>query len=248
MTLHRRIPVDGLPITECRLADVRHIIRMAIQDRQSPQQLATVNLNYLRLSAENPLLREVLLACSHRFADGWPVVRLARRYGYAFTERVTGADLVPAICRWAQEEQWRVVFVGGGTELRGRLAEYLRDHFGMECLGHWQPEYTHADRAGVCDPTLAAEIASVRPDIVLVALGCPKQDVWLAENLAATGAAVGMGVGGSFDFLVGRVRRAPSIAQRLRLEFLYRALQEPRRLLPRYRRDFLYYLSLSRRP
>jgi N-acetylglucosaminyldiphosphoundecaprenol N-acetyl-beta-D-mannosaminyltransferase len=245
MTAHRRIPVDGLPITECRLADVRQLIRKAMVDR-IPQQFATVNLNYLRLSSENPLLREVLLTCSHRFADGWPVVHLARRSGYAFTERVTGADLVPAICRWAQEEGWRVAFVGGGPELRGKLTKHVQERFGIHNLGHWQPTYTYDDRPGVRDPTLAAEIAAFRPDIVLVALGCPKQDVWLAENLAGTGAAVGMGVGGSFDFLIGRLRRAPNIAQRLRLEFLHRALQEPRRLLPRYRRDLLYYLVLRR--
>ena len=91
------------------------------------------------------------------------------------------------------------------------------------------------------DPELAAEIKASNVDILLVALGCPKQERWIHDNFANSNAKVAMGVGASLDFLSGSVQRAPGLCQRLKLEFLFRLCQEPKRLGLRYLKDFLYY-------
>ncbi len=250
-SIFRRVAVSGMAITDCRMQDVETIIAEAIENRRAkktePLHLATVNLSFLRLAAEREDLRNVLAQCDHLFADGWPVLTLAKRAGVPLPERVTGSDLTPLICRWAAERGWRIAFVGGGDRLDGRLVPEVQARYGCPVAGHWRPHYRTSKHDELEDLVLAKEIRSTRPDVVLVAMGCPKQEFWIERNLGITGAGVGIGVGASLDFLAGTVTRAPRIMQLLKLEFLFRAMQEPRRLPDRYRRDLRFFLALLRR-
>ena len=242
----RRVDVAGIPISDCHLEDLQGIIGAAITSRNR-LHIATVNLDFLRLAARRPALRAVLRHQSLCVADGWPVLALARRAGLTSRERVTGSDLVPRLCTWAAASGWRLGFVGGGERTIARVANVVSNTYGASVAGHWLPYYRSADAAIVRDPVLANQIRAAKADILLVALGCPKQEMWLAENLSASGAVVGIGIGASLDFLVGAVSRAPNWIQTLHLEFFYRALLEPRRLLSRYSSDFWFLLHLLAR-
>lgn len=234
-----RVDVCGTAITRCRRDDVRHMIARACAERRGrPVTLATVNLDFLRLADEDAAFADLLDRFTHRVADGWPVLALAARAGRPLPERVTGSDLTPSICGWAREHGWRMALVGAGEEVRRRLRRPLGD----VCVGHWTPRYG----AAVEDPALAAEIRRRRADVLLVALGCPKQERWIAANAAASGVAFAVGVGAGLDFLAGTVPRAPRAMRRLRLEFLHRWLLEPRRLTGRYLRDLLFYARARR--
>ena len=235
--------VLGHRITACRRDDVRSLMAAAIGGSTHPIAIATLNLQILRLAAESPDLHQALAECDHVFADGWPIIALARRAGTELPERVTGSDLTPRAFQWAAEHGWRVGVIGGDDEQRLRLRECLPPAQVATLVGHWSPRY----KVGATqDPELAAQIAAAGVDILLVALGAPKQEDWIRRNFTASGARVAMTVGGSIDMLVGRVRRAPRWVQRLRLEFLFRCLQEPRRLGGRYWQDVWYYRSLRR--
>lgn len=237
---HPRVPIRGLPITACRLQDVRGIIAAAVECRRICR-IATVNLDFLRLADERPEVREALLACEHRFADGWPVLELARMAGRVLPERVTGADLTPLILQWARESGWKVGLVGGLAATRAALGR--GGQWSSVVVGHWLPSYAGT---AVADPALAAEIRASGADILLLALGCPKQELWMHANLAASGAPVAIGVGGSLEFLAKVTRRAPRFVRALRLEFLFRLLCEPRRLGGRYLKDYLYWRRIRR--
>ena len=240
----RTIPVDGLPITECKPAHMEGLLGQAIHSDGAPWQLATINLDYLRCARYDQELRKVILACRHRFADGWPVLRLAQFHGYRYHRRVTGADLTRHIWPWAKAHGWRIAMVGG-TAKTVDLADKLRRQWGDEVVaGMWQPWYRSSRREDLRDPELCAAIRASGAHIVLVGLGSPKQDYWLAENLADCGARAGVGVGGSLSFLAGSVARAPLWMQWLHLEFLHRMLSEPRRLSGRYFLDLLYLLRM----
>ena len=102
-----QVDVRGLPITVCKTVEVRGIITTAIEARQLCR-VATVNLDFLRLADERPEVQQALLDCEHRFADGWPILELARLAGTMLPERVTGADLTPRILSWAREAGWKV--------------------------------------------------------------------------------------------------------------------------------------------
>jgi len=233
----------GHRITACRRDDVRALMAAAIAGSTPPIALATLNLQILRLAAESPDLRQALAGCDHVFADGWPILALARRAGTKLPERVTGSDLTPRAFLWAAEHGWRVGVVGGDDEQRLHLRERLPPAQRATLVGHWSPRYA---LGATHDPALAEQIAATGVDILLVALGAPKQEEWIRTNFSATRARVAMTVGGSIDMLVGRVHRAPLWVQRLHLEFLFRCLQEPRRLAGRYWQDFWYYQTVRR--
>jgi N-acetylglucosaminyldiphosphoundecaprenol N-acetyl-beta-D-mannosaminyltransferase len=239
-----RVDICGQRISVCRMADVEGLIDGAVRRGPKPLALATLNLDFLRLADGSPELAATLAAFDHRFADGWPLLELARLAGTVLPERVTGSDLTPMICGWARDRGWKLGFVGGGEATRAALATRMSECFSGVLVGHWTP--TYAAGASLRDAPLAREIRASGADVLLVALGCPKQEYWIRENLADSGARAAMGVGASLDFLAGTVRRAPRLWQRLRLEFLYRLIQEPRRLSRRYWLDFWFYRRARR--
>ncbi len=233
-----KVVVDGIPITRCRTDDVRTILERALSGEGRPRRLATVNLDFLRLASETPELAEALRAGDHNFADGWPLLTLASLRGDELPERVTGSDLTPRVFEWASELGFRVGLVGASEETRRALEPVLRARYGSAVAGHWTPDYRGRP---LRDPELCRAIREAGAGVLLVALGCPRQEVWIRDNLDETGARAAMGVGGSLDFLAGTQRRAPRLVQRLRAEWLYRALSDPRRLAGRYARDLLYF-------
>jgi len=240
----RTVEVDGLPITECKPRHLETLLGQAVHESGPAWQLATVNLDYLRCARYDRELRRVLLASRHLFADGWPVLRFANAKGYRYHRRVTGADLTREIWPWAKAHGWRIGLVGGSPRTAG-LDARLRQQWGDNVVaGMWQPTYPSSRRSDLRDTALSAAIRASGAHILLVGLGSPKQDFWLAENLADCGARAGIGVGGSFSFLMGTVHRAPVWMQVLHLEFLHRMLSEPRRLSRRYFDDLLYLMRL----
>jgi N-acetylglucosaminyldiphosphoundecaprenol N-acetyl-beta-D-mannosaminyltransferase len=239
-----RIEIDGLPITACAMSDVERILGEAVAGATGPLRLATVNLDFLRLASRDPGLRDILRQSHHNFADGWPLLQMASLHGRPLPERVTGSDLAPRICEWAGRRGWKLALVGGSARTRDVLAELIPARYGDVLAGHWVPDYRGTE---LRDPDLAREIAATGAEVVLVALGCPRQERWIWLNLDATGARAAMGVGGSLDFMAGVQQRAPRAVRALGLEWLYRALSQPRRLGPRYALDFVYYLMLLAR-
>lgn len=238
------VDVAGVPITGCRLPDVEQIVADAVAERTGPLHLATVNLDFLRIASEDAELTRVLSECDHCFADGWPVLYLAARSGSPLPERVTGADLTPELCAWAGRHGWRLGFVGASPRTRAELARMVPARFGPILAGHWIPDYRGRS---LRDPELCKEIRDARVDVLLVALGCPKQELWIRDNLEESGVRVAMGVGASLDFLAGVKARAHPALRALRLEWLHRLASEPGRLGARYARDFFFLLEARRR-
>jgi len=149
-------------------------------------------------------------------ADGWPVAWMAR------TQRIAGADLMLAAARHPELGKMRHVLLGGfGVAYKAALRQWAEAGVTPYCKP-WIPEVT-------TDGDLVAWANSVPCDILWVALGCPKQEIWMHENRDKLRAKVVIGVGAAFDFLAGRVRRAPVWMQKTGLEWAWRILQEPRR-------------------
>ena len=231
----RSVDVRGLAIAECTLDDIERVIVDAVLLKQRCR-IATINLDFLRLAAEDAELQNILDRFEYRVADGWPIIELAKIKGHHLPERVTGADLVPRIMNWAHQRNWRIGMVGGSEATRSAIQSNAA--WSSVIKGYWTPYYGNGTLA---DPELAADIRSRNIDVLLVALGCPKQERWIDYNLAGTGAPVAMGIGAALDFLAQTKSRAPKLIQNMKLEFAYRMLCEPRRLCMRYVRDFLFY-------
>lgn len=167
--------------------------------------------------------------------DSVGILWAAKRVGAPIRGRVSGIDLLDALCRRSADRGYRIFFLGSEPGVAEMAAERLRlRHPGCHIVGT-----RHGYFPTESDEVVAREIAQSRPDLVFVAMGIPRQEKFIASTLELMGARVAMGVGGSLDVFSGRVRRAPRLFQRLRLEWLWRLMLNPRKYqkvmsLPRF--------------
>ncbi len=201
----------------------------------TPHQIATVNPEFVMEARRNPEFAAVLEQTDLCLADGIGLLWAARRQGRKLPERVTGSDGVPLIARRASEQGWRLYLLGAGPGIAERTGGILQARYsGLRVVGAYAGTPADVDAAEII-----ARVREAHPDILFVAYGAPKQDVWIGKHRAALGVPVMMGVGGSFDFIAGVQKRAPLWVQRLNLEWLFRLLSQPWRwrrqlALPRF--------------
>lgn len=166
--------------------------------------------------------------------DGAPVVVRASLLTGQSWPRLTGADLLPDILALAEEGSHRVGFLGGLPEVHHLLAKNLQERYpALDVGGFWSPE-RHTIDTPSASATLAQDVREAGVDLLVVGLGKPRQELWIQNWGAATGANVLLAFGASADFLAGKVRRAPEWVQACGMEWAYRLVREPRRLARRY--------------
>ena len=196
--------------------------------------LVTANLDFLRRYVRHPEMRALYDAADVRVADGMPLLWAARLQGDPLPERVAGSTLVGHIAERAAREGRSLYLLGGAPGASTRAAEVLCERLpGLRIVGSSSPLVSDPPTPAELAP-LRAELERLRPDLVLVGLGSPKQEKLIQELRSVLPGAWMMGVGISFSFLAGDVRRAPLWMQRTGLEWIHRLAQEPRRLARRY--------------
>lgn len=219
----------GIPIAALTLEQTLDRVEHAIQAR-TRLQIGVVNAAKVVNMRRNDLLRDDVLSSDLILADGIAVVWASRALGLALPERVPGIDLMTGILRRGAARGYRVFCLGATDEvLEKAAARMLADHPGVRIVGRQHGYFSAAQEEGV-----ARTIADARPDVLFVAMTSPRKEKFLARWSGDLGVPVCHGVGGSFDVLAGKVRRAPRLWQGLGLEWLYRVLQEPGRLWKRY--------------
>ena len=173
-----------------------------------------------------------------------PIVLLSKLLRDPLPERVTGADMVPAICRRCAEEGLGVYVLGGDKAVVEEAFEKLRIENGELRIAGIDPAFVKLDED---QPEIVERINAAEPDVLFVALGNPKQELWMGRNAAKLKVGVMIGVGGTFNFIAGKVKRAPRWMQRCGLEWIYRIIQEPGRLWRRYAYGLVKFAWLSLR-
>jgi N-acetylglucosaminyldiphosphoundecaprenol N-acetyl-beta-D-mannosaminyltransferase len=199
-------------------------------------QICTVNLDFLVNARRDPTTRAVLTRSEINLADGAPVVWLSRLLGSDLPGRVAGSDMVPQLAAAAAAEGASVFFLGGEEGNAAVAAERLSATYpGLIVAGVHQPPRASLDEMD--DDDIIERVASSGADVLLVALGHPKQDKWIARNRERLPVSVAIGVGCTFDLIAGRRTRAPGWMRRTGLEWLFRLIHEPGRLGFRYLLD-----------
>jgi N-acetylglucosaminyldiphosphoundecaprenol N-acetyl-beta-D-mannosaminyltransferase len=194
-------------------------------------------------SSRHPELLEILRRADLVTADGMPVVWSSRMLGPAIPERVTGADLVPRLAQESAARGKSIYFLGGNPGSAEKASDILKElHPGLKIAG-WSSPFVHTEgpglvNAGKEDQELVDRINASRPDILLIAFGNPKQEIWFNLNRHRLQVPVSIGVGGTFEFIIGSIRRAPTWMGNYGLEWLFRFTQDPQRLWKRYLMDF----------
>ncbi len=236
------VPIDDTTMEGTLDAVGELVVRGRGQERT--HQVATVNVDFLVNALADESIRSILQRADLCIADGMPVVWGARACGMPLTERVAGADLVPALAERAATTGWKVHLFGSAAGTAERACELLLARYpGAAITADCGPMF--ADMGSI-DENVIDGIAAIDPDILCVALGNPKQERFIEAYRGRLRTPVMIGIGGSLDMLVGDKKRAPGWLQRVGLEWVFRAAQEPSRLGRRYARDaYVFFPELA---
>jgi exopolysaccharide biosynthesis WecB/TagA/CpsF family protein len=232
------IPMLGVVFDPVTFAEALERIDDMVATRQ-PHYIATANVDFLAQARRDTELRRILLDAHLVLCDGTPLVWASRLLGRPLPERVAGSDLVPELLRLAARKNYRLFFLGATPEAGAQAMANVRTLFPNIEITHYSPPFRPL--AGMNHHEIRKRIRAAQPDLLLVAFGCPKAEKWMAMNYQLLGVPVIMGVGGTIDFLAGRLKRAPRWMQRAGLEWVFRLFQEPRRLFRRYAMDLWYF-------
>jgi len=233
------ITMMGCRIDNLSMEETLVRIEEFIRSGQSHQHVV-VNVDKLVKASRDPDLRRIVNDCALVNADGMPVVWASRLLGKPLKERVAGIDLFEALMRRAGEKGWRVFLLGAREEVVAAVADTYRRRYPELTIAGWRNGYwTDAEEAQV-----AEQVRASGADLLFVAISSPKKEQFLGRWQGEMKIPFAMGVGGTFDVAIGRVRRAPRWMQRAGLEWVYRFLQEPRRMFRRYFIDDMAFIWL----
>ena len=236
-----RATIDNLTFAEA-LDRVAELVA-----RRRGGTVITPNVDHLVLLEEDARLREAYASASLVLADGMLVVWASHLLGTPLREKISGSDLIRPLLERAADSGWSVYLIGGGEGVAARAAEAMkRDAVGLRVVGI-DARPIDLDGGSPTHDELVVGVKAARPDLVLLALGCPKQEIVMQRIAAAVRPAVCIGVGAGLDFVAGTLPRAPRWVSSSGLEWLYRLAREPRRLWRRYLlRDPRFALILLR--
>ncbi len=198
--------------------------------QKEPLHLMGVNADKINAINTNERLKQIVNSCGIINADGASVIKASKFLGKQLPERVAGIDLMLKLTALSAEKGYSVYLLGAKQEVVEKTAEELKKkHNHLQLLGFHNGYFQESDW-----PAISDEIKKIRPDFVFVGITSPKKE-YLIEYLQDHGNdSVFMGVGGSFDVISGQIKRAPNWMQICGLEWLFRVIQEPRRLFKRY--------------
>jgi N-acetylglucosaminyldiphosphoundecaprenol N-acetyl-beta-D-mannosaminyltransferase len=235
-----RITLMGCQIDNLSMEDTLGRIEGFIHSGK-PHQHVVVNVDKLVKASRDPGLRKIINDCALINVDGMPVVWASRLLGKPLKERVAGVDLFEALMRRAGEKGWRVFLLGAREEVVSAVADTYGRKYPRLVLAGYRNGYWNGEAQ---EREVVQQIRDSRADLLFVAISSPKKEQFLGRYQAEMKIPFAMGVGGTFDVAIGRVKRAPRWMQRSGLEWFYRFLQEPRRMFRRYFIDDMAFIWL----
>lgn len=223
------IEVDAQP----REQIIESILDHALNGSLS-HHVATINAQFYVLAENDPVFRDCLMRAEIVCADGASIGLAVKVLTGRQIERLAGVDLVEEVCRRGATRGLRIFLLGGRPGSAQRLAEILSDRYpGIEIAGICCPPMGFQKYAESLSAVIN-QIEAAQPHVAFVALGAPKQELFIDQYLRNLKIPVAVGVGGSFEIITGFTHRAPKLIQKAGFEWLYRLGQEPRRLWRRY--------------
>lgn len=237
----------GMQIDALRMPEaIQQLLTWAREPDGTCHYVVTPNVDHAVMFQQHAGLRGAYADASLVLADGFPVLMAARLLRRPIPERVPGSDLVPALLETAalefllageEAKPLRVFLLGAGPGVADRAAGAIHHRYpGVNVVGTFSPPlgFENDDRT---NQEILDGIAAAKPDLLIVGLGAPKQELWVHRHRDQIAAPVALCVGATIDFLAGEKPRAPVWMRRAGLEWLHRLLSEPRRLAKRYLRD-----------
>ena len=228
----QKVNLFGINLSNLYTSELEHIVHRTILDNEK-KHFSFTAVNALLDARKNNLL-ELYNKIDYVLADGKPLVWASKFLGTPIVERITGLDFTPNILDIAHKNNYSVYFFGASPGIACQLSEYAKSKYpNFKSAGFYtppfKPSFSKEDSI-----IFINEINKTNPDILLVSLTAPKQDIWVQENIHLLNTKVIMSVGGAFEVTAGIKSRSPKFMQKNGLEWFYRFLQDPKRLFKRY--------------
>ncbi|ALS26066.1 N-acetylmannosaminyltransferase [Paenibacillus sp. 32O-W] len=218
------VPIYGIPFSRMNMEDTLRYMTDAIE-RKRPIQVITANPIMVMAALDNPAYYKMMLEAELIVPDGAGIVWAASYVGQPVAERVAGFDLMHRLMEIGNRRGWSVYLLGTTQETIEAAAVNFRDRYPNVKIAGFRNGFFGPEE----DADVVKAIRNAKPDLLFVARSTDTQDPWIAKYKHELGATLMMGVGGSFDIVAGKLKRAPVLFQKLRLEWFYRLLQEPKR-------------------
>src|SRR5688572_9394470 len=234
-----RVELFGVEIDPLRMDEaVGLVLSWSRAEPGRCRYVVTPNVDHVVMLQHHEGLRAAYREAGMVLVDGAPVLWSARLLRRQVPERVAGSDLVPALFDAVTDDSpIRVFLLGAGPGVAERAAARIQRQWpAVKVVGTYSPPLGF-ERDGAENAAILERIATAQPDVLVVGLGAPKQELWVHEHRGRIPAKVALCVGATIDFLAGEKSRAPRWMQRVGLEWLYRVASEPKRLASRYARD-----------
>lgn len=231
--------IDNLTMQETLQA-----IDQLIQENKSAY-VVTPNVDHIVQLESGGELCEVYKNADLILTDGKPLLWIAKWYGTPIKEKISGSDLFPRLCELAAKRGYTMFFLGAAEGVAAKAAKNLIKKFpGLNVVGTYSPPYGF-EKDEIEMKKIEDMIKSANPHILIVGLGCPKQEKFIYHNCEKLGVPLSLGLGASLDFEAGNIKRAPKWMANHGLEWLFRITQDPKRLAKRYLVDDRKILRLA---
>ncbi len=230
---HHKVDILGTPVSSLTMDELFGDWERVIQAKEKAQVCITP-VNSILAARATARVQEIYKNADYVLCDGVPVKWASEFLGDPIKERITGLDVLPRIFSFAVAGGYTIFMLGASPGVAETLKEVMEaKHPGVQIVGTFVPPFRVVFSKEENQQMIDA-INAVKPDILLVSLTAPKQDIWIAENLAKLDTHVAIGIGGAFEVAAGMINRAPVWMQKSGLEWFYRFLQEPKRMFKRY--------------
>ncbi|RKG74847.1 exopolysaccharide biosynthesis glycosyltransferase EpsA [Corallococcus terminator] len=194
----------------------------------------TANVDHVVLAETNTRFRDAYSKATISVVDGMPIVWASRMLDVPLPERIAGSDLILPLVKLGAERKWRIFLLGAGPGVAEKVGRQFQAQYpGIEVVG-WDSPMVNLDAGDAQNDPIVAKIREQDPHLLFVALGSPKQEVWISQVAQKLGPTVAIGIGAGFDFIAGTAKRAPEWIAKAGFEWLYRLTNEPKRLWRRY--------------
>jgi N-acetylglucosaminyldiphosphoundecaprenol N-acetyl-beta-D-mannosaminyltransferase len=242
-TVEDEIELFNVRISNLSFDELCHWIDVQVGHRTAAY-VVTPNIDHVCRLQRDSEFRDAYAGAGLRLVDSAPLMWFAKLFNQPLKEKLSGSDLVPRVSAFAAGKGYRVFLLGAAEGVADEAARRLQAKYpGLEIAGCYSPPFGF-DRDAAQNEAVCERVREANADICFVALGSPKQEIWLLRHAGLMGVPAAFAVGAGVDFAAGRVQRAPVWMQRSGCEWLWRLMREPFRLWRRYLVEDSYFLVI----
>lgn len=206
----------------------------ALIKKNNNSYVVTPNVDHIVQLETNRELQDVYANAALILTDGKPLLWIAKWYGTPIKEKLSGSDLFPLLCERAAKRGYKMFFLGAAEGVAAKAAENLAKRYqGLQVVGTYSPPFGFEKNQEEMEKIISM-VKEAKPDILIVGLGCPKQEKFMYHHCKELEVPISFGLGASFDFEAGNIKRAPRWMANHGLEWLFRITQDPKRMARRY--------------